>query len=122
MIWLQASVCFVLWVGYGLWMRRSSEHLRLYMHGRSRLWRSMLGSVGLLAGLALLAAGVFAVFVLDGVVDGSLRPWAWAVVAVVGAGFIHMQVLGAAAMITLMLDGETARREDTSICKEKEQQ
>lgn len=122
MIWLQAGACFVLWVGYGLWMRRSSERLRLDMHGRSRRWRSMLGSVGLLAGLAVLAAGVYGVFRLGGVVDGTLRPWAWAVVAVVGTVFIHMQVLGAAAMVTLMIDGETARREDTSIGQEKEQQ
>jgi len=82
----------------------------------------MLGSAGLIAGLALLAAGVYGVFRLDGVVDGSLRPWAWAVVAAVGTGFIHMQVLGAAAMVTLMLEGETARRQEASIGKEKEQQ
>ena len=82
----------------------------------------MLGSVGLLAGLALLAAGVYGVFRLGGLVDGSLRPWAWLVIAVVGTGFIHMQVLGAAAMVTLVLDGETARRKDTSIFQEKEQQ
>ena len=82
----------------------------------------MLGSVGLLAGLALLAAGIYVVFRLGGAVDGSLTPWAWAVVAVVGTGFIHMQVLGAAAMVTLVLDGETAQRKETSICKEKEQQ
>ena len=122
MIWLQASVCFVLWVGYGLWMRRSAESLRVHMHGRSRRWRSMLGSVGLLAGLALLAVGVYGVFRFGGVVDGSLRPWALAVVLATGTGFIHMQVLGAAAMVTLMLDGETARPKETSICKEKERQ
>ncbi|MCH8979679.1 MAG: hypothetical protein IH945_10630, partial [Armatimonadetes bacterium] len=46
--------------------------------------------MGLLAGLALLAAGVYGVFRLGGLVDGSLRPWAWLVIAVVGTGFIHI--------------------------------
>ena len=90
------------------------------MHGKSRGVRMVLGSVGLLTGLALLAGGLYGVFALGGIQDGELKPWAWIAVAGVGTVFIHMQVLGAAAMITLVLDEETARRGKTSISKETE--
>lgn len=120
MIWLQAGTCFVLWIAYGFWMRRSSEKFRQSMHGKSRRVRTLLGSVGLLAGLALLAGGLYAVYVLGGVKDGVMTPLGWIAVAVVGTAFIHMQVLGAAAMITLVLDEETARRNKASISRETE--
>ena len=118
MIWLQAGTCFLLWVAYGFWMRRSSEQMRRAMHGKSRRARTMLGSAGLIAGLALLAGGLYGVYALGGIQGGELTPWGWIAVAVVGTVFIHMQVLGAAAMITLVLDEETARRNKTSISKE----
>ena len=101
-------------------MRRSSEKMRATMHGKSRRARTLLGSVGLLAGLALLVGGLYAIYALGGVEDGLLKPWGWAAVTLVGAAFIHLQVLGAAAMITLVLDEETDRRIKASISTETE--
>jgi hypothetical protein len=120
MIWLQAGACFVLWVGYGLWLRRSSESLKARMQGLSRRSRTLLGSVGLLAGLAVLALGLFAVFQLGGLDESGLKPWAWLAVAVVGTVFVHMQVLGAAAMVSLVLDEVTAGADRPSVIEEKE--
>ncbi len=120
MIWLQAGACFVLWVGYGLWLRRSSESLKARMQGLSRRSRTLLGSAGLLAGLAVLALGLFAVFQLGGLDENGLKPWAWLAVAVVGTVFVHMQVLGAAAMVSLVLDEVTAGADRPSVIEEKE--
>ncbi len=120
MIWLQAGACFVLWVGYGLWLRRSSESLKARMHGLSRRSRTLLGSVGLLAGLAVLALGLFAVIQFGGLGENGLRPWAWFAVAGVGTVFVHLQVLGAAAMVSLVLDEVTAGADRPSVIEEKE--
>lgn len=121
MIWLQAGACFVLWVGYGFWMRRSADRLRARMHGMGRRARALLGSVGLLFGLALLAAGLYFVWALGGLGPDGLRPWAWVTVGLVGLAFVHLQLLGTAAMVTLVLDEVTARRREASLNQEQEQ-
>lgn len=118
MIWLQAGACFALWIGYGLWMRGSSDRLRERMRGLARAPRVVLGSAGLLLGLAVLVAGLSAVYALGGVSDGALSPLGWLSVAVIGLVFVHLQVLGAAAMVSLVLDEVTAARGGTSVSQE----
>jgi hypothetical protein len=118
MIWLQAGICFLLWVAYGVWLRRYSERIRLTMHGRSRTVRTLIGSVGLLGGLAILAFGLYAVYSLGGVQDGVLTMLGLLAVGLIGLVFVHVQVLGAAAMITLVLDEETSRSSKASISSE----
>lgn len=120
MIWLQASACFVLWLSFGLLLRRSSHRLKARMHGLSRTARAMLGSVGLLGGLAVLAVGLYGVSQLGGLDTNGLRPWAWIAVALLGLVFVHLQVLGAAAMVTLVLDEVTARADRPSFNQDKE--
>ncbi len=122
MIWLQAGACFVLWVCYGLWLRRSSASLKARMHGSSRRTRTLLGSVGLLVGLAVLAAGLYAVSRFGGLDANGLKPWAWMAVLLVGTVFVHLQVLGAAAMVSLVLDEVTAKADRSSVNQEKETQ
>jgi hypothetical protein len=92
------------------------------MHAQSRQRRTVVGSLGLIAGLVLLAAGLYLVSALGGLTDNGLVPWAWAAVTVIGVGFVHLQVLGAAAMVSLVLDEETARSAKASVSLEKEPQ
>lgn len=120
MIWLQAGACFVLWVAYGFWLRRSSDRLKERMHGASRRSRTLLGSVGLLAGLAVLGAGLYLVYRFGGLSSDGLTGWGWATVAAVGLVFVHLQVLGAAAMVSLVLEEVTARGPGSSVRQEKE--
>lgn len=120
MIWLQAGACFVLWMGYGLWLRRRSERLKGWMHASSRRTRTLLGSVGLLAGLAVLALGLYWVFQAGGLGEDGLKPWAWLVVALVGAAFVHLQVIGAAAMVSLVVEEVTAQARRPSVNTEKD--
>ena len=122
MIWLQAGACFVLWVGYGLWLRRRSEGLKARMQGASRRSRTVLGSVGLLAGLAVLATGLFLVFQAGGLGEAGLKPWAWLAVAVIGGAFVYFQVLGAAAMVSLVIEEVTAKAVRPSVNTEKDTQ
>lgn len=82
----------------------------------------MLGSVGLVAGLVLLGIGLWLVAALGGLTADGLVPWAWLAVTVIGTGFVHLQVLGAAAMVSLVTEEETAKVERSSVKLEKEPQ
>jgi hypothetical protein len=121
MVWLQAGVCFVIWVAYGLWLRRSSERLRARFCTMGRTSRTLLGSVGLVGGLGVLAGGLYLVSRGGGLGTSGLEPWAWATVALLGLGFVHLQVLGAAAMVSLVLEEVTDRPDGPSVRKEQEQ-
>lgn len=119
MIWGQAAVSFLVWVGYGFWLRGRSELLRARIIGLGRPKRVLLGSIGLLASIAVLLGGLYLVVLVGGVQAGALTPWSWPLVTLLGLGFVHMQVLGATAMITLVQDEETARLALASESKEK---
>lgn len=121
MIWLQAGTCFALWVAYGLWMRRSSDRLRARMLGSPRRNRALLGSAGLLAGLGVLTAGLWGVYSLGWAGPDGLKPFGWVGVAAIGLAFIHLQVLGAAAMVTLVMEEVTAPSREPSVKHKKEQ-
>ena len=120
MIWLQAGACFVLWVAYGFWLRRSSDRLKARMHGSSRRARTLMGSVGLLAGLAILAVGLYLAYRFGGLTADGLTGWGWATVGAVGLGFVHLQVVGAAAMVSLVLEEVTAKAPGPSVKQEKQ--
>jgi hypothetical protein len=77
------------------------------MAAASRRKRALLGSVGLIGGLLILLAGAALVASANGIHDGVLAPWAWLVMTILGAIFIALQVLGAAALFSLALDRET---------------
>jgi hypothetical protein len=83
--------------------------------------RVLLGSVGLLAGLAVLAGGLFAVYRFGGITESGLEPWGWVAVALVGLVFVHLQVLGAAAMVSQVLSEVTAKPRGPSVNRENEQ-
>jgi hypothetical protein len=113
-IWPQALLSFLVWLAYGVWMRRRSDALRARLAGMSRARRVFLGSAGLVLSAFGLLAGLVAVSAMGGLREGALTPWAWLAVTVLGLGFVHMQVLGAAAMISLVQDRETHRPEPPS--------
>ncbi|HXH60367.1 MAG TPA: hypothetical protein VNI20_03320 [Fimbriimonadaceae bacterium] len=119
MIWLQAGVCLIVWIAYGFLLRRSSERLRQRMHSMRRGWRVLLGSVGLLVGLGVLVVGLSFVVSLGALTGGSLTTEGWVSVAIIGLVFVHIQVLGAAAMTSLVLEEVTAPTRGTSVSQEK---
>ncbi|HRJ26102.1 MAG TPA: hypothetical protein PLO61_01165 [Fimbriimonadaceae bacterium] len=114
MIWMQACVCFLVWIGYGVWMRSRNELLRRRFQGMSRRARTLYGSIGLIGGVIVLMAGLALVATTGGLEKDGLTLWAWPLVALLGLGFVHMQVMGAAALITQVQEEETLRRRPTS--------
>lgn len=105
MIWPQAAVSFLVWIGYGLWMRSKGDALRLRMARLPRRAKVLFGSLGLILSAFLLLGVLASVSLAGGVQEGSLVPWAWLTVTLAGLGFVHFQVMGAAAMISLVQEG-----------------
>ncbi len=118
MLWLQAGICFIFWISYGIVMRGRAEGIRAKVSNWSRGQRVAFGSAGLILGLIFLLLGLYLVAMLGGIQDEQLTLWAWAACLILGLGFIHLQVMGATAMITLALEEETDRRGRTSIPEE----
>lgn len=99
--WVGGSICLILWVGYGWIMRSSSEKLRRRMASMPRSRKVFLGSGGLLLGLIFLMGGMMLLAAAGGADQGGIKPWAWPVILLLGLGFVHTQVIGAAALMTL---------------------
>lgn len=111
MIWLQAGVSFMAWIAYGAWLQRRQQVLRQRMVASSRRKRVLLGSAGLIGGAVLLLAGLAVIGSLGGVFKGSLTAWAWLAVTLLGIGFVHTQVMGAAAILTIVLEENQAAQQ-----------
>lgn len=78
----------------------------------------MLGSLGILGSAVVLFAGLWGLSAVGGVESDRLALWAWPVVALLGLFFVHMQVLGAAAMILLVQQEVTERPGPASVIQE----
>lgn len=99
--WIGGFICLLLWVGYGWLMRSSSEKLRQKLMRMPRSQKVFLGSGGMLLGLVFLMGGMVLLAALGGADEGGIKPWAWPVILLLGLAFVHMQVIGAAALMTL---------------------
>ena len=118
MIWAQGAVCFLAWVGYGIWLRGRSDRLRDRLAALPRPTKVVLGSLGILGSAVVLFAGLWALSAVGGVEKDRLALWAWPVVIFLGLFFVHMQVLGAAAMILLVQQEVTERPRAASVNQE----
>lgn len=114
MLWQQGAVCFLVWIAYGVWLRRRSDSLRASLGAWSRPAKVAMASVGFLASIAILFGGLAAIDAAGGLQDGRLTIWAWITTAVLGLGFVHVQVLAAGAMVTIVQDQEAARKAGAS--------
>lgn len=95
------------WIAYGWWLRGRSDRLRSKLRATSRGLKVAYGSVGFLASGGLLLAGLYAIGQAGGMTRNGLTVWGWFAVLVLGLAFVHLQVLAAASMITLIQEGET---------------
>lgn len=99
-------------------LSRRSAAIRERTNAMSRQRRTLLGSVALLGSAAVLLAGLYGIQQAGGIADSALRPWAWGATTVLGLFFVHMQVLGAGAMVSLVQEGEYIRRHAASNSQE----
>ncbi|MCG9896092.1 MAG: hypothetical protein MH204_11520 [Fimbriimonadaceae bacterium] len=107
MTWIGGGICFLIWVAYGWRMRSQADVMRARLAGMSRSRIVFLGSGGLLLGLLVLKAGMVGLALLGGADADGIKLWAWPFVLLLGLIFVHVQVWGAAAMLTLVLGRET---------------
>lgn len=107
MIWLQGILCFILWLGFGLYLRRGADGLRSRLSCMGRGRKVLLATACFFASLGLLFLGLAAVTWLGGMGQGSLKWWAVPAVAIVGSAFILLQVLAAGSLVTLIRQDET---------------
>ncbi len=101
--WIGGTICLIIWIGYGWKMRNSSDQLMGRLMGMPRSRRVFLGSGGLILGLILLLGGMVLLAMAGGADEQGIKLWAWPLILVLGLAFVHLQVLGAASMMTLAL-------------------
>ncbi|MDI9635581.1 hypothetical protein QPK87_14065 [Kamptonema cortianum] len=112
MLWTQAIVCLVLWIGAGGLVARQS-------HKNPPRLRSAFGaSLLMVAGAAVMLAGMALVAVGGGFVGGQLTSWAWAVTLVLGTVFVTMQTYGASAVMAALARRETSSTKRASESEE----
>lgn len=115
MVWLQAVVCFAIWVTYGVILRKHSEKLRAKMANYSRVARVLFGSALLIAALVMLVFGIWSIDALGWHYSGQLTILGLVATMVLGLVFIRLQVTGAAAMISLVVEEVTGTKDRPSV-------
>lgn len=102
--WIGGALCLILWIGYGWTLRQSGEKMRKVLRGMPRSRKVFLGSGGMILGLVFLVGGMALLAAMGGADSNGIKWWAWPVILIVGGAFVHTQVLGAAALTTLMME------------------
>lgn len=115
MMWVQAGLSFLIWIAYGWSRRRMAGEMQRKMEAMPYSRRVLLGSAGMIGSMIGLFAGLGMIGALGGVHNRVMTWWAWPIVTVLGLGFVHMQILGAGAMVTIVQqDRRTPRGHDSS--------
>jgi len=114
LIWIQGSACALLWLAYGYWLRGRFLTLRPRIDGLPRGIKVARSTVGFLASIAVLFAGIWAIDIAGGLHRGALTLWALPIVAIVGLVFVHLQSTSAALLLSLVLSSETTEGDSAS--------
>jgi hypothetical protein len=104
MIWVQALVCFAIWIGYGFVQSRRSQEIRAKLSALPRSRRVMSGAVLMLFGAATLFGVLMLVQIMGGLTQSGLTFLSWVLVAAGGLAFVHAQTMAMAMLITLVYD------------------
>lgn len=107
---LQGLVCFVIWIGYGVFRMRRSAAVRAWALSIPAARRAILGGGFFLAGAGLLALALTAIMMGHGLSHDGMTLWAWLLVAVTGIGYAHLQILGTALLVSLAQDAALRER------------
>ncbi|MFN3684293.1 MAG: hypothetical protein ACK41F_10235 [Fimbriimonadaceae bacterium] len=100
--WLQGAVSFLIWILYGIGLRRRTERTVAWVESWSRGVRTAIGAACLILSGVLLLAGLSALRALAGPrPDGGLETVPWIAVTLLGIAFVELQVLGAVILVSL---------------------
>lgn len=115
MIWQQAAVCFLVWVGYGFLLRRRAQAMAERLHQINPRRRGLLGTLALIASGIFITAGLALIGALGGLQGNSLTLWAWLLAILIGLGFVHLQVWGGLALVSTALATRGSRRSSPDV-------
>lgn len=107
---LPALACFVLWLGYGVWLWRRAPVWSPRIQGLSRTAKGLGGTLLLFLGAGVLLGGLASLGPLGLAHGDRLEPGGWAVAGLVGLAFVHAQVLAVALMMALVRQNADAGR------------
>ncbi|HVT11574.1 MAG TPA: hypothetical protein VHE55_04855 [Fimbriimonadaceae bacterium] len=107
MIWLQGSLSFLVWIGYGVIQNRRSHRIREDVGRMPRAQRGALGAALFVVGAMVLIGGLAIIQQNGGFTDTGMAYWAWAVVSVLGLAFVHAQTMGMAMLVSLVQENVT---------------
>lgn len=99
---------FAIWLAYGLFQWQRSGKIRDALSQVCRKRKMLWGPLLLLAGVAVMAGCLVLVQSAGGITPKGMAPWAFAFLTVGGLAFLHLQVMGAAMMVSLAVTGECA--------------
>lgn len=105
-IWWQAFAGMVLWIGLGVVMQRRSDWIRAQLRSWPKGRLMFFGSVGFLLSGALLFGALVGIAQAGWWTQNGLTWLGWLVMALAGAGFVALQVLAAASMLTIVMAGQ----------------
>lgn len=114
MFWAQGLAAFALWIAYGLWVRKRGDRLRNRMRQTPRKHRMLYGSVGFIVSGMILFGGLLLTQATGQASPQGFTLLGWLMMAASGLAFVHLQILAAAAMITMVQDSETRPPSDPS--------
>lgn len=107
--WLQGAVSFLVWILYGLALRRRSERIVAVASRLGPRWRVAAGVLAMLMSGAVLLGGLIALRAVSAPrPDGSLDAATWIAVTLLGIAFVELQVFGAAVMVSLARNAPVA--------------
>lgn len=105
MFWLQALLCFALWIAYGIWQMRRSSGLRAKLERIPRTKRALLGVGLMLGGAGVLFFALVLGHAFGGFSGAGMSTLTWISVAVCGLAFVYAQTLSMAILVTLAYEG-----------------
>lgn len=114
MNWIGPAVCFLIWIGSGVYAAMNIGALQKIIGGMSRGKKMFFALGGLFVGLAILFGGLVMVSAIGGTQNGHIKVWAWPIILIVGLIFIGFQVFGAAALWSIQTTKETTSRNGSS--------
>lgn len=113
---MQATVCFVVWVGLGVLLATRKARLPRFVAGNR--WG---GAVCLVGACAVMVGGLALVAMTGGLRNGSLAPWAWLACILLGAVFVLLQSWGALGLANRFLRAETTPPGQASLATKEQE-
>jgi F0F1-type ATP synthase membrane subunit c/vacuolar-type H+-ATPase subunit K len=94
------AICFLGWIGYGVWQGRQQAALLAKMATLPRSVRTRRATFMLLGSGAWLMGLLFVLRATGAMSEKGIAPWAWIVVGVGGLVFVHGQTMAGAYLIS----------------------